>query len=152
MGQAVGFSACYDAVIDRFKSYFDGIIRSEAIGKDLYTIAESVYSENLEYGMWLEFGGGEPEQLPPFRKHVWVWTIDGVFMIRYQDTDLATEEIMVKRVDDLFNVFATPNHAIEDITPLVKLVWIGKPDAVSVEDTPFYFLPYTIKLIDDRGG
>lgn len=152
MGQAVGFTTCYNAVIDRMQEYFTGTIRPDAIGKDMYTIADYVYGKNLEYGMWVEFGGGEPEELPPMRKHVWVWTIDGVLMIRYTGDDLSMEETLGERIDDLFKVFATPNHAITGITPLVKLVWIGRPDAVSVEDTPFYFVPFTVKLIDDRGG
>jgi len=153
MGQAVGFTACLNAVIDRMEEYYPAsILRNDAIGKDMYTVAESVYSEGLEHGMWLEFGGGEPEVLPPFRKPVWIWTIDGVLLIRYTGNDATMEERLGERIDELFNVFSTPNHAIDNITPLVKIAWIGKPDAVSVEDTPFYFLPFTIKLIDDRGG
>jgi len=152
MGQAVGFSVCYDAVIDELKSYFSGTIRPDAIGKDLFTITTYVYDEGLEYGIWVEFGGGEPEILPPMRKHMWIWTIDGVLIIRYTGNDLTMEETLGDRIDQLFRAFATPNHAIDGITPLVKIAWIGKPDAVSVEDTPFYFLPFTIKLIDDRGG
>lgn len=152
MGKAVGFVTCYDAVIDRMKEHFQGIIRADAIGKDMYSVAESVYGTNLEYGMWLEFGGGEPDVMQPFRKPVWIWTIDGVLLIKYQGTDLETEILLGDRIDDLFKTFVTPNHAITDVTPFVKVAWIGKPDAVSVEDTPFYFLPFVVRIVDDRGG
>lgn len=152
MGQAVGFTACYDAIIDRFKTYFLGTIRPDAIGKALFDVTDYVFQNELEYGLWVEFSTGEQEIMPPFRKHMWTWTLDGAVLIRYTGNDTTMEETLSAMIDKLFYVFATPNHAIDDITPYVKIPWIGKPEAVSVEDTPFYFLPFVVKIIDDRGG
>lgn len=152
MGQAIGFTVCHNAVIDRLKEHFSGIIRPQAIGKALYDITDYVYQNGIEYGIWLEFSGGEKETSPVFRRNMWTWTMEGVVLMRYTGDDTSMEERLSTMVDSLFDTFATPNHAITDITPYVQIPWIGKPDAVAIEDTPFYFLPFIIKIIDDRGG
>jgi hypothetical protein len=136
------------AVMDKINTVFSAELgTTRGVISDIDTMFTNIFEENAPYGCFIDFGGGKQDTRKPFSTQVWIWSIIGVFLVRYQD---AADEIdtrlrgAVNKLAGLFN----DDHTLSGLVPLVTVVDIGEPDTVTVADAPFYWLPFVIEVYD----
>jgi len=148
----VGYKAIEAAVVSRFLAYYPNeLSATRCKGGDMDAVFDAIFSENKDYGAWFEFGGGKQRQNPAQTKNHWVWTIVGVFAIRFRDDpEVAGDDIETKlrNVMNLFPAVFDADRTLGGKTPLVELVDLGSAEPAKVNDLPFYWVPFVIEAFD----
>lgn len=136
-----------EAVRQRLLAHFSDILVDARIrAGDPDTVIENVFNSDSDYGVFIEFDGGYPEPQASMSNESWVWQYECLFLIRYRPTN-DVENLMRTVVKRLRNAFAAPNHILGGITPRARIVSIGSPDPGAINDTPFYFVPFTVTAV-----
>jgi hypothetical protein len=134
------------AVVNKLIAHFDGLLNEKSCrAGDLDGVLEAVFETSAEYGCILEFDGGREESRSPFDKLVWVWSIIGVFLIRYDG--VGVEAKMRDAVNRLAMVF-DKDHTLGGATVRVRIAEISKAEPAAVNDIAFYWLPFRVEIID----
>lgn len=141
-----GYSAIEQAVLDELLNIFSDELDSDRVAAgNLDSVLENLLKEPEGlYGLWTEFGGGSMETRKPFKTLVWTWTIQAVFVIRKTD-DIETN--MRSIVDKLATLFAD-DHTLGNVSPYVRLVGIGDAAIITINDVPFYWVPFNVEAVD----
>jgi len=139
-----GYSPLETAVVNRFIEYFTELKESNCKAGDIDSVFEAIFSEALDYGCFFEFDGGVDTPRKPFKVPVWVWTVSGVFLVKYGEN---IETKMRDIIDKLALVFDN-DHTVGGVSPYVHLFQIGRSEPGEINNVPFYFIPFGIEIYD----
>jgi hypothetical protein len=139
------YSTLEFAVVNKFLVNFSNEL-SEARCKagEFDKVLDGIFSENAVYGVVLEFNGGHEDRNSPFGKLVWIWEISGLFLIQYT----ADVEERLRLVLDKLKLTFDGDHTLGGLTPKVSFSRIDPAEPVKINDTPFYWLTFTVEIID----
>lgn len=144
----VGYTALEQAVIDKLLVHFPSELSpTRCLSGDLDAVLEAVFAEDATYGCIVEFAGGRERTREPFKTPVWVWSVFGIFIVRYQAGHESVEQNMRAVVDRLSTLFSD-DHTLGRLTPLAKFAEIDAAEPVNINEYPFYWLPFVIEVID----
>jgi hypothetical protein len=101
-------------------------------------------SDGSPYGCLLDYGDGREDTSQPFKHQVWIWTIVGIFMIRYNDDIETQARMIIRKLKRLF----VDDHTIGGVTVKAKMVAINPPEPTQVNDVPHYFIPFVVEAWD----
>jgi hypothetical protein len=139
-----GYEVYEDAVVSKFIGYFDELDDKRCMAADVDAVVNNMLLENSKFGCYVDFNGGSDEPRKAFNTSMWAWSMVGIFLIRFSDT---IEDDLRTIVNKLSLAFAG-DHTLGGITPFVHLISIGVPESGDINDTPYYFLPFVIEVID----
>lgn len=141
----MAYTSIENALIQRFLVHFEGDLTEDRISAgDPDAVMNAMFQGNKNYGVVLEHGGGREDQDKPFTRPVWIWSIEGVFFIRYGDD---VEERLRYVVDKLSTLFVD-DFRLGNTTPMAKFTTIYAPEPATVNDIPFYWLSFSIEALD----
>jgi len=107
-------------------------------------VLNSMFDAGAEYGCFIEYNGGRPDDLSPFKTVTWIWSFLGFFLIQRVD-DI---EIKLRAIVDKLCVLFDDDHTLGGCTPAARFANIGVADVVKINDTPFYWLPFEVEALD----
>lgn len=137
--------AVIDVVYAAFDTWFDN--KDQVVSGEVDKLMQQLAGMNKKYGCLLDFGGGAHRTIEPFNKRVWVWTILGVLIIKYQADNNAIEDEVREAVEKLATLFVA-DHTLGGITPLVRIERIDQPEVVQLNDIPMYWLGFEVSVIE----
>lgn len=141
---SVEYSVVESALITRLIETFSELSDTRCRAGDVDGVFNAIFEEGEDYGCLIEFGGGRDAAKSPFDKSMWTWRTDCIFFIRYGE-DIETK--MRAIVDKLAYLTAPGQHTLGGTTPLARLYEIGVPEPGTVNDIPFYWIPFTVEII-----
>lgn len=143
-----GYTVMENAVIDRLLTTFGVELTPDTCKSgDMDSILDNMFTGDKQYGCLVEFAGGNERTREPFKTPMWAWAIFGIFIIRHTGNDTDTEANMRAIVDRLATMFSD-DHRLGGVTPLARFSEINAAEPVTINDTPFYWLPFSIEVID----
>jgi hypothetical protein len=143
-------------VVQRLIAHFpDELSESRCKAGKVDQVLEAVFKENANYGCVVDFGGGSDDLDKAFARPQWTWRLVGVFLIRLaagEDSEDPTEQIEInlrRIIDKLPHLFGSPGQeTLDRQVGFVRVVSVDVPELGDVNDVPFYFLPFTVTVID----
>lgn len=119
------------------------------VSTSLDKVLNALFNENARHGLIIEFNGGRRELREPFKKVSWVWTIACVMPIRLLDTEdeEAIEDDLRVMVDKVSRLLVD-DHTLSGMALKVEVVDIGRAEPGSVNDIPFYWLPFIVEATE----
>lgn len=143
--EPVEYSPLEDALVRKLVNHF-GVELSDkrCQAGNVDGVLEAVFSEGAMYGCFLEFNGGREDNKKTYSTPTWIWSILCVMIIRY-DPDVVEANLrsVLNKLAKLFR----GDHTLGNMTPLAKIVDIGRPDVGDVNEVGFYFLPFIVEVI-----
>lgn len=143
-----GYTELERAVLDKFLSVFNTKLVAERVtAGNPDQVHDEILSDETgnPYGVWTEFGGGRMDSRQPFSKLVWIWRVNGIFVIQYEGDE--TETSMRDIVDVMFSMFQG-DHTLGNKTPYVRMISIGDAYPAEINNIKFYWIPFVIDVID----
>lgn len=141
----MSYTSIENGLIQRFVEHFQGDLTEDRISAgDPDTVVDAIFQGNKNYGVVLEHGGGREDVNKPFTKPVWIWSIDGVFFIRYSDD----VENRLRYIVDKLSTLLVDDFRLGGTTPMAKFTSIYSPEPATINDIPFYWLSFTIEALD----
>lgn len=142
---AVDYTEVENAIIAKLIEKFpDELSEGRVQAGDVDKVFEAVFGEGADYGVLLEFDGGRRGSREAFKQPVWIWSIAGIFFIRYGEGI----EGRLRSVVNKLAKFLDDDHTLGGVAPVVKITGIGDPEPGQVNDIAFYWLPFEIEAID----
>ena len=144
----MNYSVLEEAVRSQFVTHFGADLPDACcVSGDIDKLFMALQEGDQALGVLLEFGKGAKMKQAPFNGKVWVWVINGILILRYQGDNSNIEQDVRQRIDQVANVF--DGHAtLGGLTPLVAVTDIDTPEPALVNEVPFYWLPFTIEVLD----
>ncbi len=146
------------AIIDELiaVSVFD--LNEDTCGNDLDTVFPKMMEQTSRFGCLLTFGGAgrqpneafagnAPQGYSMGKGRQWTWRIFGSLLIRYTG-DTAEMETTTRIAVDQLRILLQDNRRLGNLVPFADIVGIDMPEALDLNDTPFYVLGFTIEVWD----
>jgi hypothetical protein len=144
----VGYTMLENAVVEKLITHFSGELSpSRCKPGDMDAVMEAIFTENAYHGCIIEYAGGYESARSPFDKSVWVWSMFCIFVIRYDDGGRDIEAMMRSVVDKLATLLEG-DHTLSGVTARARITEINAAEPVTVNEYPFYWLPFTVEVID----
>jgi len=142
----VGYAVLEEAVRQQIISTLPEFLTNETcVISDIDKLLEVIFTTNGRFGCVLDYNGGEETVRQPMSHAVWSWSILGMFLIKLSDSiDSDLRDI----IGLLHTTFSSGNHTLGGLTPKAMFTDIGRPERGAVNDTPFYWLPFIVEVID----
>lgn len=138
----VTYVSVENAIIQKLiTTYPNELSSTRVVVGDIDSLFQAIFEENESYGVFLEFGGGRRRDRETFKGNIFIWSLPGIFLIRYGD-DIETKlRAIVDRLATLFD----DDHTVGGVTPLAQMQVIGEAEVAQVNDVPFYWIPFMIE-------
>ena len=144
----MNYSVVEEAVRSRFVEHYGEDLPDECcVSGDIDQLFTALQEGNYNFGVLLEYGKGSKLKQAPFNGKLWVWVIEGIMVMRYQGDNAAIEQEVRQKIDRLANVF-DGHPTLGGLTPLAAVTDIDTPEPALVNEVPFYWLPFTIEVLD----
>ncbi len=142
----VGYKAIEDAFIARMLAVFPDKLNENRIkAGDPDSVFDAIFTEGATYGVILEFAGGRQDPHPVMSKIDWRWVISGIFVILYTGVEVEADvREIASRLADILN----SDPRLGSTTPLARVSEVGVAEPTKVNDTPFYWLPFSVEAFD----
>lgn len=138
------YTTIENAVVSKFIEKFPELNANRCKPGDVDQVLDALFNEGAKMGCVLEFDGGVQDVNRPFNQQVFTWKIIGIIMIRYTDE---VEGDLRSVLDRLPHVF-TNDHTLSGVTPLVKLASVSSAEPILVNETPFYWVDFSLEAIE----
>lgn len=141
----VGYQAIEDKIKAKFIDKYPDELSADLVQQgEMDRLFENMLATGSHYGVYLHFNGGTLRNRQPFNKLVWTWSTTGIFFIRYSE-DIETE---MRSVVGTLAALVDGDHTLGGVTPLAHVVDIGDAEPGTMNDVPYYWVPFVIECID----
>lgn len=137
-------SALRDCILTEFS---DELTADRCLIADPDTLFQNMFAEGDDgspYGCLLDYGDGREDRDQPFKSQMWIWTIVGIFMIRYNADIEAQARAVIRKLKRLVQ----NDHTLGGTSVKAKVVAINPPEPTQVNDVPHYFIPFVVDAWD----
>lgn len=144
----MGFTLIEDAlrlrILIQMSDYLD---ETRCVKSDVDGLYNAMQQAQSNYGCLLDYGGGQRLEEAPYSGKMWQWLISGAFLVRYTGDNRAVEEAARFFIDQIFSIL-DGDHTLGGICGVARLTEILPPQPGSINDTPFYWLIFTVEVIE----
>jgi hypothetical protein len=126
--------------------YFPELSEGRVKGGNLDAVLGAMFEEGEKFGVLIEFAGGGHHHSEVFSKTVFQWRMAGVFFIRFEDIEAVEEDLrdLLGRLSLIFH----DDPRLGGLSPYARLVDIDIPEPSTINDVPFYWLPFMVTVVD----
>jgi hypothetical protein len=142
----IGYEVVEQAVKVRIIHVF-GIDEPLCQKGDMDALFESMQKVNAPRGFLLEYAGGEKLKNAPFNGKMWGWLMNGYALVRYQG-DSTQIEIDARQTVDQIVKLVDGFQTLGGLVALASLIEIDPPMPSTINDVPFYWIPFTINIME----
>jgi hypothetical protein len=141
----VGFTTSELAVRDVMAANFQDLVPDECcVAGNLDSLLDAMFSRAAPFGIYLDYGGGRPKNAKVFGKNSWTWNVTGFVIMHYSDE---VDGLLRQVIDRLHQLFIT-NPTLDKKVSFAEILEIAAPEMSQINDTPFYWLPFTVSVTD----
>ena len=117
------------------------------LDKLMASVEANVGDSEARYACLYQFLEATHRPMEPFSNEIWAYTFSGILMIRLNDlTNIETE--MVSIIDKVRSTGGNFPRGVNQTAALFRIYNIQKPIPTTIADTPYYFLPFMIRIFD----
>lgn len=143
----IGYSTIETAMRRRLIEHFSTLSEELCQVSDVDLLFSNIMESDALCGCLIDFAGGGEENIHPFKEPVWTWEIGGVFYIRYRGDPVETDRELRVIIDRLTTIFKE-DARLYGTAAKASVVTIEPPDPGKINDIPFYWLPFMVRVID----
>ena len=142
----IGYERIENAVKERVIATF-GVDATLCQQGDVDALFEEMQKANAPIGFLLEFAGGTRLKQAPFNGKSWQWRVYGYAIIRYQGDNAKIEDDARLAMDKIITLF-DGSHTLGGLAALATLSEIDQPMPSTINDVPFYWVPFTVDVVE----
>ena len=142
----IGYQVLEQAVKERVIAVFE-LNESLCQKGDVDALFQALQQTNSPLGFLLEYGGGQRLQESPFSGKSWQWNMTGFALVRF-DGDPAKIEVDARQIVDKVITIFDDKHTLGGLAAIAKVMSIDEPIPSTVNDVPFYWIPFLIDIME----
>lgn len=142
----IGYQVLEQAVKERVVLIF-GLEDDLCQKGDVDALFQAVQQRGAPLAFLLEYAGGERMRDAPFNGKAWLWHMNGYALIRF-DGDTAKIEADARQIVDKIITLFDGTHTLGSLAALAVITDIDEPLPSTVNDVPFYWIPFLINVTE----
>ena len=142
----IGYERIESAVKERVIATF-GVEPALCQQGDVDALFEEMQNVDAPLGFLLEFAGGTRLKQPPFNGKSWQWRVYGYALLRFQGDAAKIERDARNAMDKIITLFGG-SPTLGGLTALATLSEIDQPLPSTINDVPFYWVPFTVDVLE----
>ena len=146
MTKALLYTPAETALIEKLVEHFpEYLIMNVVKSGDMEAIVKAMKDGDQNYGCYLDFGGGTRPDNESFAGRFWVWSVLGVFLIKFTG-DTQAIETKLRAIIDRFATLFLDDPRLGGAVAKADLVRLERPEPVRLLETAFYWAPFQVDL------
>lgn len=142
----IGYEAIEKAVQARAMTVFELDQALVQLG-NIDALYNAMQSAGAPLGILLEYAGGDRLKAAPYNGKTWAWHMNVYVLVRYQgDSDQI--EIDARKNIDKITTLVDGSHTLSGTVAVAWVDDIDQPIASTINDTPFYWIPFSMLILE----
>ena len=142
----IGYEVIEEAVKQRVISVY-AITDALCQKGNIDALYEAMQTAGSPFGVLVEYAGGRRLAEPPFNGKSWLWSMNGYLLVRFQGDAQQIEVDARQAIDKLVTLFDA-SHTLGQITAVARLTDIDIPIPSTINDVPFYWIPFSVEVTE----
>jgi hypothetical protein len=108
---------------------------------------DAMQTAGAPLGFLLEYAGGDRLKNAPFNGRSWAWHMNVYALVRYEG-DSSKIEVDARQTIDKILTLVDGSHTLNGTAAVAWLEDIDQPVASTINDIPFYWIPFTLLILE----